>query len=184
MLYNEAFFAEMKKDIAALKITASDIKSVTIGINVNERFEAVSMGLVSVNDKPFKKSGIISNFADAISSKNKIQSGSEWNGDMHYHMVEQEKDNGAVAFLEKTAAVQIAQNPLMDIRTKSTIVNMPEGDGANNSTFYLENVLNKMLDSLVKKLRDTLTKYANVAVVNISQLIPEFVYYIRTAEFV
>lgn len=184
MLYNEAFFAEMKKDIAALKITASDIKSVTIGINVNERFEAVSMGLVSVNDKPFKKSGLISNFADAISSKNKIQSGSEWNGDMHYHMVEQEKDNGAVAFLEKTAAVQIAQNPLMDIRTKSTIVNMPEGDGANNSTFYLENVLNKMLDSLVKKLRDTLTKYANVAVVNISQLIPEFVYYIRTAEFV
>lgn len=184
MLYNEAFFAEMKKDIAALKITASDIKSVTIGINVNERFEAVSMGLVSVNDKPFKKSGIISNFADAISSKDKIQSGTEWNGDMHYHMVEQEKDNGAVALLEKTAAVQIAQNPLMDIRTKSTIVNMPEGDGANNSTFYLENVLNKMLDSLVKKLRDTLTKYANVAVVNISQLIPEFVYYIRTAEFV
>ena len=92
MLYNEAFFAEMKKDIAALKITASDIKSVTIGINVNERFEAVSMGLVSVNDKPFKKSGIISNFADAISSKDKIQSGTEWNGDMHYHMVEQEKD--------------------------------------------------------------------------------------------
>lgn len=183
MLYNEAFFSEMKKDIEALKITASEIQSVTVGINVNERFEAVSMGLISVNDKPFKKSGILSSFADAIGSRNKLNKGTDWNGDMHYHLVDHEKDNSFLAFGEKVVAVQSAQNPLMDIRTKSTIVNMPEGDGMNNSTFYLENVINKMLDSLVKKLRDTLTKYANVAVVNISQLIPEFIYYIRTAEF-
>ena len=60
----------------------------------------------------------------------------------------------------------------------------PDDDGTANSTFYLETVINKMLGSLVKKLRDTLTKYANVAIVNISSLIPEFVYYIRFAEFI
>ena len=54
-LYNEALFGEMKKDVAELKIKASGIQSVTLGINLNERFEAVSMGLVSVNDKPFRK---------------------------------------------------------------------------------------------------------------------------------
>ena len=50
-LYNEACFAEMKKDITELKKKSSDIQSVTLGINVNDRFEAVSMGLVSVNSK-------------------------------------------------------------------------------------------------------------------------------------
>ena len=68
-LYEDACFADMKKDIAKLRMKASDVKSVTIGVNVNERFEAVSVGLVSVNKKSFKKSGIVSNFADAIASK-------------------------------------------------------------------------------------------------------------------
>ena len=60
-LYNEALFAEMKKDIAELKKKSSSVQSVTLGINVNSRFEAISMGLISVNDKPFKKSGIVCN---------------------------------------------------------------------------------------------------------------------------
>lgn len=185
MLYNEACFAEMKQDIAQLKVKTADVQSVTLGINVNERFEAISMGLISVNDRPFKKSGIISNFADAISAKDKIHKGTDWNGDMHYNLVESEKSGGALAFMERASEVSALQsNAFIDHKTKSTLVNMPEGDGINNSTFYLENVLNKMLDSLVKKLRDTLTKYANIAIVSISQLIPEFVYYIRFAEFV
>lgn len=185
MLYNEACFAEMKQDIAQLKVKTADVQSVTLGINVNERFEAISMGLISVNDRPFKKSGIISNFADAISAKGKIHKGTDWNGDMHYNLVESEKGGGALAFMERASEVSALQsNAFIDHKTKSTLVNMPEGDGINNSTFYLENVLNKMLDSLVKKLRDTLTKYANIAIVSISQLIPEFVYYIRFAEFV
>ena len=41
-----------------------------------------------------------------------------------------------------------------------------------------------MLDTLVKRLSDTLSKYDDVAVINISKLIPEFTYYIRFAEFI
>ncbi len=185
MLYNEALFGEMKKDIAELRVKTSGIQSVTLGINLNERFEAVSMGLVSVNDKPFRKSGIVSNFAEAISSKNGVHKGTDWNGDMHYHQVENVQGGAFAGFAEKMAGYSYMQSmPFADSRIRSTIVNVPEGDGINNSTFYLEKVLNRMLESLVKKLRDTLTKYANIAVMNISQLIPEFVYYIRFAEFV
>ena len=185
MLYNEACFKEMKEDVAELKAKTSGIQSVTLGINLNERFEAVSMGLVSVNDKAFKKSGIVSNFAEAISSKNGVHKGTDWNGDFHYHQVENVQGSGFAGFVEKMAGYSYMQNvPFADSRVRSTIVNVPEGDGINNSTFYLEKVLNRMLESLVKKLRDTLTKYANIAVMNISQLIPEFVYYIRFAEFV
>ncbi len=184
-LYHEACFAEMKKDIAELKQKSSAIQSVTLGINVNERFEAVSMGLISVNNKPFRKSGIVTNFADALASRNKIHEGTEWNGDMHYHQIEKQHDSQLYTFIEKTAGISLVQSaPYIENRVVSTIVNMSEDDGASRSTFYLDKVLNKMLDSLVKKLRDTLTKYASIAIVNISHIIPEFVYYIRFAEFI
>ena len=184
-LYEDAFFADMKKDIAALKIKASEVQSVTLGINVNERFEAVSIGLVSVNKKPFKKSGIVSNFADAIVSKDRIHDTSEWDGDMHYQLIDKESTANAGSFVDKLAAyTALRTNPFMDSRIRSTIVNTPEGDGTSNSTVYLETIMNRMLSTLVKKLRDTLTKYANVAIVNISDLVPEFIYYIRCAEFI
>ena len=183
-LYNDSCFAEMKKDISELKKTTNTIQSVTIGVNVNERFEAVSMGLVSVNSKPFKKSGILSNFADAITAKNGIQDDADWNGSMHYHQVDKENSGRVSAVTEKLAGFMALQsNPFVDGRIRSTIVNAPDGDGINSSTMYLENVLNKMLDTIIKRLRDVLTKYANITIVNIAQLIPEFIYYIRFAEF-
>lgn len=184
-LYDDACFAEMKKDIFELKQKTSDIRSVTIGINVNERFEAVSMGLISINDTTFKKSNIISNFADAISSKNKIQHGNEWDGDMHYQLIEKEKTESVMKFMENLSGfMTIRDKPFMDAGIRSTIVAAANGDGVQNSTFYLDKILNKILDSLVKKLRNTLSKYADIAIINITQLIPEFMYYIRFAEFV
>ena len=184
-LYEDACFSEMKKDIASLKIKASDVQSVTLGINVNERFEAVSIGLVSVNRKPFKKSGIVSNFADAISSKDKLRDTADWDGDMHYQLIEKENNASAGNFIEKLGGFSAVRNtPFVDGYIRSTLVKTPDDDSTGNSTLYLDTIMNKILSSLVKKLRDTLTKYANVAIVNISGLVPEFIYYIRCAEFI
>ena len=184
-LYEDACFAEMKQDIAGLKIKASDVQSVTLGINVNERFEAVSIGLISVNKKPFRKSGIVSNFADAIASKDKLRDNTDWDGDMHYQLIDKETNAAPSTFIEKLGGFTAVRNSsFVDGRIRSTLVQTPEGDSMGNATFYLDTVANKMLSSLVKKLRDTLTKYANVAIVNVSGLVPEFIYYIRCAEFI
>ena len=187
MLYQDAGFSEMKADIEALKVHTSEIKSVTVGINVNERFEATGFGLVSVNNKSFKKSGIVSNFADAISSKQKIHEGTDWDGDMHYHPGDTGSDENILTkVVNARARVGLAGITAFTGGTISheTIANVADGDGIANSTVYLSDVAGRMLDMLLKKLRDTLNKYADVAVVNISHIIPEFVYYIRFAEFV
>ena len=84
-VYADAHFNELKKDLEKLTKETSEIQSVTIGMNLNSRLEATSMGIVSVNNKPFKKSNIVSNFADGISG-DKIKEGNEWNGDMHYRV--------------------------------------------------------------------------------------------------
>lgn len=187
-LYHAANFGEMKADIAALKVRSSEVKSVTIGINVDERFEATSMGLISINNKYFKKSGIVSNFADAISTKEKIQEGTDWNGNMHYHPVETVPEGeGAIAeFFARKAKLDLVHWAGFGGASVSqkTMASIAKGDGMSASTLYLSEVANKMLDTLLKKLRDTLSKYADVVVLNISQVIPEFMYYIRFAEFI
>ncbi|MBO7452968.1 MAG: DNA mismatch repair protein [Clostridiales bacterium] len=184
-IYNESCFAEMKSDIKKIKAEASSIKSVTVGINVNERFEAASLGLISINDKPFKKSGIVGSFADAIKSKNKLHSGTEWDGDMHYQPI----DSDALAGLESLTDLVndfVTKGSVQGVAMSgaATMASVSADDGVESTTFYLDRIVNKLLDSLVKKLRDTLSKYVNVAVVNISKLIPEFIYYIRFAEFI
>lgn len=182
-VYSDAHFHELKKDLEKITTDASEIQSVTIGINVNSRLEATSMGLISVNNKPFKKSNIVSNIADSLSSGDKINDGNEWNGDMHYRQVDANKDGGVLAQLENLAKFQAASSSSNFLIRNQTVSSIVSGDGIANSTFYLDNILNKMLDTLSKNLRRTLDKYSDMAISIIADIIPEFVYYIRFAEF-
>lgn len=182
-VYDDAHFNELKKDLEKLSIDTSEIKSVTLGVNVNQRLEAISMGLVSVNNKPFKKSNIVSNFADSLSGGDKINEGNEWNGDMHYRQVDAAKDGGIVNQFMGLAKFQAASTSGGFLVRNQTISQLTQGDAGASSTFYLDNILNRMLDTLVKNLRKTLDKYSEIAIGIIADIIPEFVYYIRFAEF-
>lgn len=188
-VYEDSHFAEMKNDIRNLKADTSSIRSITVGINVNERFEAESLGLVSVNDKPFKKSGIIGSFADAVAAKDKINNGTEWDGDMRYDVVNQSSNGEGfemaqkmVEFTSMNTAMMLTTDP--GAKGSTTIAQVPEGDGSSNSTFYLSGVTTKLVSHLVKKLRNTLSAYTDISVATISGLIPELIYYTRFAEFI
>ncbi len=163
-IYTDAAFADLKKDILKMKQETDAIKSVTVGINVNERFEANSIGLISVNSKPFKNSNLVSHFSEAIALKGGIKEENDWNGDMHYHAVE--------------------KNDLVSKITNSTIAHIPQNDAEESSTRYLNRVTTHMLSHLSKRLRDVLSKYVKVTIGDITDLIPEFLYYIRFAEYI
>ena len=77
-IYADNGFAELKKDISELKMDTSQLKSITVGINLNDRFEADGIGLISVNSKYFTKSGILGNFYDHIASKDRINEDTIW----------------------------------------------------------------------------------------------------------
>ena len=57
-IYSDNGFGELKEDISRLKFDTSEIKSITVGINLNERFEAEGVGLISVNNKYFTRGGV------------------------------------------------------------------------------------------------------------------------------
>jgi len=178
-VYADAHFNELKKDLEKLTKETSEIQSVTIGMNLNGRLEAVSMGIVSVNNKPFKKSNIVSNFADGIGG-DKIKEGNEWNGDMHYRVVEKQATQGFTNFM--TEAIK-ATNPLARSASSNTTASIANGDGIANSPAQFDTVLNRMLDVMAKSLRRTLDKYSEMALSEVADVIPEFIYYIRFIDF-
>ena len=178
-VYADAHFNELKKDLEKLTKETSEIQSVTIGMNLNGRLEAVSMGIVSVNNKPFKKSNIVSNFADGIGG-DKIKEGNEWNGDMHYRVVEKQATQGFTNFM--TEAIK-ATNPLTRSASANTTASIANGDGIANSPAQFDTVLNRMLDVMAKSLRRTLDKYSEMALSEVADVIPEFIYYIRFIDF-
>ena len=181
-LYSDANFTQMKKDIENITVDANSIRSVTIGININSRFEAESLGLISVNAKPFKKSGIVSNFADAVAARDKLNMDEEWDKEMRYEPADNPGAEGALDKINSTMTEAI--NYTSVIGNKSTLSKVPEGDGTSGSTFYLSNVASRMMSHLVKKLRSVLSAYSDISIVTISKLIPELTYYINFAEFI
>ena len=178
-VYADAHFNELKKDLEKLTKDTAEIQSVTIGMNLNSRLEAVSMGIVSVNNKPFKKSGIVSNFADGIGG-DKIKEGNEWNGDMHYRLVEKSAGQSFSGFMGEAIK---ATNPLVRSASASTTTSIASGDALANSPAQFDTVLNRMLDVMAKNLRRTLDKYSEMALTEVADVIPEFVYYIRFIDF-
>ena len=178
-IYEEHDFAALKADVDSLKPDINSIRSVTLGVNLNERFEAVSMGLISVNGKAFTKSGVISGFADALLNRDHIRREADWNESYHYYPADGRA--GVPAGLEKAArAAMVTRNPLLGM----TLASVPADTGARDVMQGMDTAASAMLTATAKHLRSVLNRYVGVTVQDIIGLIPEFLYYIRMAEFV
>lgn len=173
-LYHERGFEELKKDISECRATTANLKSVTVGINLNERFEASSIGLISINSKAFTRSGILSNFSDII-VKNNIRPDNDWDDNYKFH---------PFSAMDAFAAVERFTNRQMRMNPMYTIATVPADDSAEGMTVHMEKVTNHMLGLVIKKLKEVLKRYVYVTITDITDLIPELVYYIRFADYV
>ncbi|MDO4284726.1 MAG: DNA mismatch repair protein [Eubacteriales bacterium] len=174
-IYSDNGFAQLREDILALRADTSNLKSVTVGINLNERFEACGIGLISVNNRPFTKSGVISNFCERIAARDAVQDGNEWKENYKFHPFGAAPER-AGATLQKVA---LMGNPLA-----LGIAGVPKGDAAEDMTSYMDRVTNHMLAIVVRRLKEVLNRYVSVTITDITDLIPEFIYYIRWAEYI
>lgn len=177
-IYQNRAFAELRQDVSKLKFETSDLKSVTVGINLNSCFEADSIGLISINNKYFTKSGILSNFIEKLSPTDDIQDGNEWNESYKYHEFEVNSLAEGVESLAKFSLA--ASHPVMAM----SLASVPEKDPVADIPRYMNRITNQMLTLTTKKLKETLKKYVSITITDITNLIPEFMYYISWAEYV
>ena len=177
-IYEENGFAALRQDVEAMRVTASGVQSLTLGINVNDRFEAVSMGLVSVNSKPFTRSGLLKNFAAAVRVRDQVEPEAEWTGSFSYHPAT--PPGGGATFENLARTSLIMRNPLIGL----SLASVPEGDGSSRVTHQMDAAASMLVSRMVRRLRDGLGKYLNVSVRDIASLIPELVFYTRWAEYI
>ena len=176
-IYNDSSFEELKKDIANLKASTSNLKSVTLGVNLNERFEAKEIGLISVNSKAFSKSTILENFGSKIIRKDSINPGTDWDGSMRFQAFS--TGEGGQNFMEGMArARMMIENPIL------TMAMVPDGDMGKDVTSHMDRITDHMLGKTMKAVKEVLNKYVGLSIMNITALIPEFLYYVRWAEFI
>lgn len=64
------------------------------------------------------------------------------------------------------------------------IVKLSEGDQAKDVTRYTDRIVNHMISHMVKRAREVLNKYVSITITDMTDLIPELVYYIRWAEYI
>ena len=178
-IYQEKGFAALRKDVEEMRIAASEIRSLTVGINLNDRFEAISMGLVSVNAKPFVKSSILKNFLASVSPRDEIRKEADWSGSYNYYPANTEIGllQSVGQFVEST---MILRNPLAAI----SLARIPSADGTANVPRQMDSAASILTSRIARKLRDTLGQYLNVSVKEIADLIPELVFYTRWAEYI
>lgn len=178
-LYEDHGFAELKKDIDALKAETSRIKSVTLGVNLNDRFEPNGVGIVSINSKYFTKSGILSNFCDFLNRGNEIKEDNTWNGNYTFRAAGNELAE-AGGKMEQAAAVVVTKGFALLPGVAGVAADSRGGDVIRT----LDRAISSMLTGIVKKLKNVLSRHVSVSTHVISGLIPEFLYYIRWAEYV
>ncbi|MBO4392738.1 MAG: hypothetical protein J5800_00190 [Spirochaetales bacterium] len=178
-IYDDNGFIELKKDIAELKATTSSLKSVTVGINLNERFEAREIGLISVNSKAFSKSTILENFGTFISKKDNISTDVKWDGSPHFQPFSTDGSKGD--FLEGMSRTRMKmENPILMM----SMALVPQGDMVKDVTSHMDRVSDHMLNQTVKKLKEVLGRYVGLSIMDITSLIPEFIFYVRWAQFI
>ena len=71
-------------------------------------------------------------------------------------------------------------NPIM----MTSMANVSNDIQSREITKYMDKITNRLLITIVKKLRSVLTKYVTITITDITDLIPEFLYYIRWAEYI
>ena len=172
-LYEDSGFSELKKDIAEVKKYSSDVKSVTLGVNLNDRYEPNSVGIISINSQKFTKSPLVSNFSDFLTSGDQISKKAEWSGSFKYRPGEK----GEAPQSDKSL-VAMTGNPFASM---AMLMQEDHGDDMMRS---MDRVMSHMLSKIAGKLRSLTRKYTHVSTAVITGLIPEFMYYIRFAEYV
>ncbi len=169
-IYNSSGFPVLKEDINETLNKARNLKSITLGVNFDNMLKPKTVGVVSLNDKPFTDSGLLKRFLNFASNQSEINSGTDVSGFTSYH-----PSNPTTASFGIGKAVAGAQQDLNQIQNSSLT-------GADPLSNALSNVVTDILKRTVNNIKSMLSKYTNISGYSFVELMPEIIFYIRFAQ--
>ena len=176
-IYQDSGFDYLKKDIAHLQENVCKIKSLTLGVNLDNQLRPIETGIVSINNEAYKKMGILRNLLDFTSSREEIHDGVSFTGMAPYHPPKVTADDKALKAGEAAADVMLPGRRALRQEDYGA-----QQIGANPLMNNLNLTITDMLQGVVRNLKTALSKYVNISGFALSAIISEFTFYLRWAE--
>ncbi len=169
-IYSDNGFTELKADITEMFSMVRDIKSITLGVNLDSLLRPKTVGVISINDKAFTDSGLLKKFMNFASNQSELNHGTEVSVFTHFHPA-----NPSTASFGLGTAVVGAQKDLSRFENSSLTGTDPMSDA-------LKKVVSDILKRTVNNLKSTLNKYVGNSGYTFITLMPEITFYIRFSE--
>ena len=169
-IYNSSGFPALKKDIEETLKEVRNVKSITLGVNLDDMLRPKSVGVISVNDKHFTDSGLLKRVLKLAAKQDELHHGTDVSGFTSFHPA-----NPTTSRIGFGQAVTGAQQDLNQIATSNLT-------GADPMSDALKKVVTDILKRTVNNLKSMLNKYVGVSGYSFLTLMPEILFYIRFSE--
>ncbi len=169
-IYNDSGFPDLKKDIDDTLAKAQKLKSVTLGVNLDDLLRPKTVGVISLNDKAFTDSGILKRFMKFANREDGLHHGNDVSGFISFHPAN--PSTTSIGFGKMVAGAQQDVNQVFST----------ELTGADPMSEALKNVVTDILRRTVTDIKSMLNKYININGYSFVSLMPEIIFYIRFAE--
>ena len=169
-IYNDSNFPTLKSDIEETLLNIRKVKSITLGVNLDDMLRPNSVGVISINDKHFTDSGLLKKVIKLASKQEELHEGVDVSGFTTFHPA-----NPSTSNLVLGKVVTGAQRDVNRIEYSGLT-------GADPMSDALKKVVTDILKRTVNNLKSMLNKYVGVSGYAFIALMPEIVFYIRFAE--
>ncbi len=169
-IYNESGFPDLKKDIEDTLAKAQKLKSITLGVNLDDLLRPKTVGVISLNDKHFTDSGILKRFMKFANNNSELHHGNDVSGFVSFHPANPSTSNFGMGKVVTGAQQDINQISSVDLT------------GADPLSDALKKVVTDILRRTVSDIKSMLNKYININGYSFVALMPEIIFYIRFAE--
>ncbi|MBP5577959.1 MAG: hypothetical protein J6X56_00535 [Ruminococcus sp.] len=159
-IYDNSGFEELSKDIEIISEDVRQVRSLTIGVNLDENFYPSETGIIALNKFWFEEQSMLKRF-------------------LKYHRKDQLNDENLMAFSMEMPDDNMAESLNKYERKYRGAARQPSANPLMNN---LNTVIERMLPSTTAKLRRVLHKYVDVSGYALASLADEMLFYLRFIE--
>ena len=169
-IYNDSGFPDLKKDIEETLEKARNLKSITLGVNLDDMLRPKTVGVISLNDKHFSDSGLLKRFISKAQKQEELHHGVDVSGFTAFHYANPSNSNFAIG-----KVIVGAQGDVHSLEDSGLT-------GADPMSDALKKVVTDILKRTVNNLKSMLNRYTNISGYSFVELMPQIVFYIRFSE--
>ena len=169
-VYNDSGFPVLKQDIEDTMAMARRLRSITLGVNLDDMLRPKNVGVISLNDKEFSDSGILKRFIKFANRDSELHHGNDVSGFVSFHPAN--PSSASVGFGQLVIGAQGELNQVF--RSEVT--------GADPLSDALKKVVTDILRRTVTEMKSMLNKYVGIEGYSFVSLMSEILFYIRFSE--